>query len=61
METNQDPSHMSEAILDIPAPGNLTAELSHPSDPRRNHMKPTHRIVRNRCFKPQSFGWYVIQ
>lgn len=47
MEANQDPSHVSEAILDITAPAKLTAELSHASDPRRDHMKPTHRILRN--------------
>lgn len=39
MEANQYPPHVSEAILDIPAAARLTAELSHTSDPRKEHMK----------------------
>lgn len=46
-EANEGPGHVSEAILDIPAPAKLTAELSHISDPRRDHRMPAHRIIRN--------------
>lgn len=39
MEANQDPSHVSEVILDSLHLARLTAELSNMSDPTKDHTK----------------------